>query len=151
VTAKDWLDHVAAAWDRDECLAFPYSIGSHGYGQFSAKRLSKQPLLAHRYICKKAHGSPPEGEFMAAAHSCGNRICVNPRHLRWATYAENEDDKREHGRMQIGERHAMAKLSRSDVISIRGTTGLNKDIATQFGVTKSTIGDIKRRRSWKHI
>jgi HNH endonuclease len=151
MNAKDWLDSTPLAWERNECLMFPYSIGGHGYGQFSARRVSPKPICAHRYICEKVHGAPPDGEWIAAAHSCGNKPCVNPRHLRWATYTENENDKRTHGRMQEGERHRWAKLSEKDVLEIRATTGLHKDIALRFGVTNVTIGDIKRRRSWKHI
>ena len=151
MTAKEWLDEVPLTWERDECLRFPYSIGTHGYGQFSARRISPKPICAHRYICEKVHGVPPEGEWIAAAHSCGNGWCVNPRHLRWATYRENEHDKLAHGRNQIGERHSHAKLSERDVLAIRDAAGPYKDIADQFGVTTMTICDIKRRKSWRHI
>jgi hypothetical protein len=55
-------------------------------------------LYAHRLMCQLAHGDPPTPDHIAA-HSCGrgHEGCVNPNHLSWKTYSENELDKRVHG------------------------------------------------------
>jgi hypothetical protein len=147
-TVMDWLDRVTSSWESDECLVFPYSVGSHGYGQFNNG--SCRPSLAHRYICLKFHGIPSR-PTMEAAHSCGNKTCVNPRHLRWASRSENEHDKRLHGRDNSGERHGMSKLEESAAIAIRNSANSHADIAKQFGVSLQCVKDIKGGRRWTHL
>lgn len=53
-------------------------------------------MNAHRLMCVFVNGDCPPDKN-EAAHSCGNRKCVNPAHLRWATYEENGADKIIHG------------------------------------------------------
>lgn len=89
---------------------------------------------------------------MDAAHSCGRAGdgCVNPRHLRWATRAENMADKLLHGTDNRGERNALAKLNEDDIRSIRAASGREPQAATakRFDVDQSTISLIQRRLSW---
>jgi hypothetical protein len=91
----------------DECVLWPYGKASTGYGQ---TRLNGQAVNAHRAMCVLAHGEPPNAE-VEAAHRCGNRSCVNPNHLRWATRSENQMDRVEHGRSNRGGRHGLARLT----------------------------------------
>jgi hypothetical protein len=106
---------------------------------------------AHRVMCLLAHGQPPSIEHVAA-HSCGNGAggCVNPRHLRWATASGNEADKVFHGTSNRGERSGSAKLTESEVRSIRSLEGrmTQQDIADKFGVHLMTVNSILRRRNW---
>lgn len=149
-TVKDWLDSLASNWGSDECLPFPFSVGSHGYGQFQSAEYGRKPVLAHRYMCQKFHGEAPDST-REAAHSCGNRLCVNPQHLRWATPKENQSDREAHGTTNKGERHGRAKLSLADVVAIRAAGGPQCDIAQQFGIKRQTVSDIKRGRRWTHL
>lgn len=84
---------VAVVFDGDECLPWPFQISTEGYGRLEA---GKKKKIASRYICELAHGIAPTPKH-EAAHNCGNKVCVNPKHLRWATRQENEDDKIIHG------------------------------------------------------
>lgn len=79
----------------DDCLEWPYARSGVGYGQM---RVDGRSVNVHRLVCLKAHGDPPTREHQAA-HSCGNRLCCNHRHLSWKTQAENELDKVAHGTM----------------------------------------------------
>lgn len=134
-----WMRDVALVFDGDGCLEFPYSK-SNGYGQFWHNgRLWK----AHRWVCQMTHGKPPK-ERMAAAHFCGNRSCVNPRHIRWATYAENNDDKIAHGTLG-------SKLSESEVRAILRDSRSHKLIAADFGISRAMVSHIKRRDAWAHV
>lgn len=87
-----WLKN-AVSFDGDECLLFP---GSHpGFPQ--AVRFNYRQIAASRAMCILAHGLPKEPR-MQAIHSCGNGhlSCVNPKHIRWGTQADNSRDARLH-------------------------------------------------------
>lgn len=89
---QKWLqEHVGH--DGDECLIWPFGKSDTGYGTLNVDGVVGG---THRFMCKMAHGEPPSPDLQAA-HSCGVRACVNPKHLRWATQAENEADKIIHG------------------------------------------------------
>src|ERR1039458_3356779 len=77
--------------ETDQCIAWPFGESGHGYG-------AKVSDLGypHQFICRKFHGPEPTAKH-EVAHGCGNRICINPKHLRWATHTENEADKLLHG------------------------------------------------------
>lgn len=50
-----------------------------------------------------------------------------------------------------GEDNGSSKLTADQVIAVRASTDTRSDIAKQFGITKGTVTDIKKRHSWKHI
>lgn len=93
----------------------------------------------------------PGGRCVWASHSCGNERCINPGHLYWATPKRNNADKILHGTTNRGERHGNSKLSDSGVLKIRSDSRSHSVIARDFGVDRSTISQIKRRVSWRHI
>lgn len=140
------------AGDTDDCIAWPYSKGARGYGVWIVEG---ERHFAHRRICKLAHGEPPTPKHQAA-HSCGNGHlgCVNPKHLRWATAAENATDKKLHGREVIGVDVHTAKLNEEKVQQIRKRLSAGEafaHIALDFGVTRVAIADIAHGRNWKHV
>ena len=83
-----------------ECIEWPFAKRKGTpYGHFSIWFENKQyNFYAHNYICRLIYGPAPEG--FEAAHRCGNPICVNPKHLRWATHCENMQDAIEHAKMR---------------------------------------------------
>lgn len=52
-----------------------------------------------------------------------------------------------------GEVTRAAKITAADVLEIRGLAGIvtNSKLAERFKVSRSTICDIQKRRSWKHV
>lgn len=144
-------DRVEITADTTLCWLWKAGIGGNGYGSV---RINGIQQLAHRISWFYTYGKMPT-QFVL--HSCDVRLCVNPNHLREGTYQDNADDKVSRNRQSClqGERHGMAKLTESQVISIRkmyasgGTT--QAQLASEMGVTATMIGDIVRRNRWKHI
>ena len=80
------------AIESDDCVIWPHSTNSKGYGLVQT---NGKVQTVHSVVCAMHNGPRPEGKQVA--HSCGVRACMNYRHVRWATQAENEADKRIHG------------------------------------------------------
>lgn len=138
--------------DTDECIPWPFTRGTNGYGIVSTPQFS---TTASREACFRKHGAPPSPKH-EAAHSCGNghNGCVNWKHLRWATTVENMADKRIHGTHGIGTLHSQAKLTEQQVLEIRrlcSEGAVQRHIVQQFGVAGSTVYGITKRKIWKHI
>lgn len=143
---------MAAQHNEDgDCLIWPFTRCSHGYGQLW---IDGKRVKAHRYICNLAHGNPPK-EKPDVAHSCGKGHlgCVNPRHLRWASHAENMREKEAHGTVAKGTKNGHAKLTDEAAAYIFIAKGhiTQRELADSFGVTQATISDIWCKRTWRHI
>lgn len=137
----------AARYTGDDCLLWPFRATIDGYGILGG---SGRTMRATRYVCEIAHGKPPM-EHMDCAHSCHTPACCNPRHLRWATRAENEADKRLNGTDNRGERHGKTTLTASDVLAIRAArrAGVrNAELARRYSITRGSISNIMSGFSW---
>lgn len=82
----------------EDCIIWPYAKNQRGYGHLIYNGKDRG---AHRLVCELAHGEPPE-KGLHAAHSCANKSCVNPSHLRWTTPLENGQDRILHRALGIG-------------------------------------------------
>lgn len=145
----NWLLRVAIPHDGDDCLIWPYGGGVNGYGCVTKEG---KKYYAHRLVCELSHGKPPTSKH-EAAHYCGVKYCVNPRHIRWATGSENSADKIMHGRSNRGEKQGHSRLEASDVLSICDLARHHKysDVARQFGISESTVYAIIYGRNWSHV
>jgi hypothetical protein len=141
---------AAVATHSDNCIPWPYYRTATGYGEM--RHGDRAKVGAHRLVCEMAHGPPPTLEH-EAAHSCGNPGCVNSRHIRWASRAENAADMIGHGRSTRGRKSNSVKLTEADVRTIRrlAPTVKHADLAKAFGVTDATVCDITKRRSWNWL
>lgn len=87
------------------------------------------------------------------------RFCVRPDHLFLGTDADNLADMRAKGRGKLppvlrGEEHTNTTITGDQVRELRSAVanGLSyKRAAQKFGVCKSTVSNIVRRRTWSHL
>ena len=142
---KRWLDAHQGYAD-DWCLIWPFGRMPAGY---CPVRVEGKQSYAHVEMCILAHGPKPEGNY-EAAHSCGRRDCVNPKHLRWATPLENSADKFVHGTVLRGTGVTNSKLTEEQVIALREalTTRPQSQVARDFGVSQQQVSDIKTGKCW---
>jgi hypothetical protein len=145
---EQFYRNVVLAYSGDECLKWPYARNSRGYPQM---KLNGRFRLLARVLCEAVHGPAPTPEH-EAAHSCGNghEGCLTQGHLSWKTPVENAADRVTHGTETIGERHGMAKLTKSEVRLIRSLGGevSQRALAARFGVSQGQIHRILSGKSW---
>lgn len=129
------------------CWEWQGSISSSGYGDLC---VDGQHLLVHRYVYSSLFGEIPKG--LVIWHTCDNRKCCNPYHLRLGTHFQNIMDKEMKGRGNRGERNGMSKLTRDMVESIRtdfirGNT--QAALARQYNVNRSCIWKVVHGTHWR--
>lgn len=74
--------------------------------------------------------------------------------LCYGTRRENTDDMLSHGHMPRGEDRHNAILTGEDIVEIRKSWSsgeMQKDIARRFGIDKSHVSHIVRRKCWRHV
>lgn len=76
-----------------DCWEWRGSLFPNGYGIFY---VNDKSVRAHRYSYELHKGTIPKGKMIL--HSCDNRKCVNPDHLRAGTARDNIMDALERGR-----------------------------------------------------
>ncbi|MGL4300061.1 MAG: hypothetical protein ACRCW4_13405 [Candidatus Neomicrothrix subdominans] len=141
---------MAVASQTDECIIWPYSLTAAGYGRL---RINGRVEHATRVVLTRTVGPAPT-PGMEAAHApdiCHNPPCINPRHLRWATRAENDADRLIDGTSNRGEQHGLARLTSDQVLAIRADPRQYKVLAAEYGISWRTVGAIKERRAWRWL
>lgn len=130
----------------DGCWNWIAPLHNCGYGKFSFRG---EPWLSHRAAYTAARGPIPPGMFVL--HSCDNRRCCNPAHLRVGTHAENIQDAVDRGRNVFGERVVGSKLTEAAVLEIRSSAVSQQALARRFGVAQSTVSKASNRINWRSV
>ncbi len=143
------LTGVALFWSRVAITANPYkcwlwqgSCASGGYGRMHWNGIRQK---AHRIAFEIHNGYPAVNSVL---HSCDTRACVNPRHLRDGTSADNAMD------CAVRHRQFPRKLEEHHIAPIRELvkSGVTQTaVAEKYGVTHGCIGRICRRKNWAWV
>lgn len=138
-------------WTGTASIADP--VAPLAYGRINIGGAKVKMLRATRVSFEMHVGPIPDGMFVC--HKCDNPPCVNPDHLFLGTQLENMADCKAKGRhsfgVTYGEGNCHSKLTDTQVRAIRASTGTFKEIAKRFGVSKSNVEFILKRKTWKHV
>lgn len=147
--ARAFLDaFLAAPPQTDECVEWPFSK-RHGYGAIKADTAKERTALVTRVVCEAAHGPPrPDDQ---ACHSCDNPPCINPRHLRWGSPADNAMDAKVRGRRPTGEQTWNSRLTDAVATEILSSPESGNKISARLGVDRAIVSRIRNRKAWSHI
>ena len=130
------------------CLEWTGSINNRG--RPNLKYQGKVQLVT-RLLWTQKYGKVDTQTYMC--HHCDNPKCVEMSHLFAGTHLDNMRDAVKKSRHAFGERNGQAKLNERDVLLIREYCQhfTQREIAKIFGVGKSVIGLISRRKIWTRI
>jgi hypothetical protein len=131
------------------CIPWRGTVGANGYGTLS---VNNKHVYAHRIAYELFKEPIPEGFLVR--HSCDNRICVNHEHLLIGTDLENNRDRWERGKPNIGSLHGMSRLSEDEVREARRLrkSGVPlKEVAKTLGIPYQTASSITNGSRWKHM
>lgn len=151
----------------DECWLWKLTTnGKAGYGQFGAYagtgKTSRVNYTTHR-LAFMISGGEFTSEKKLVLHSCHNKKCCNPSHLRSGSNKDNYDDalsaKRDaksRGTLVFarGEKQHKARLTEEKVRYIRkqvseGTRQI--DLAKELNLDATTVWHVVRNHTWKHV
>lgn len=86
-------------------------------------------------------------------HIDGDKTNNNDWNLEWNTHSENTQHAYDINLMfdKKGSNHPLSKLNEKQVLEIRNSVLTYYKLGEIYGVSFSTIGNIKNRATWKHI
>lgn len=151
-----WARVVGNRSQRNGCWNWAGATNSTGYGtvKYQGNAVTAHRLAAFLTGLVRDMAAPRDKRSIGfILHSCDNRLCCNPSHMRVGTYAENQLEAyaRRRRKAYRGETHANAKQTRKSVALIKDLSvhGISQeDIAALLGVSQSSISKIIRGESY---
>lgn len=125
----------------------------------------RRNFRVNRLVCMIFHGDPPTPKHHAA-HLNGKSLDNRAENLSWKTPKENEKDKIAHGTARIGDKHwsksmpekrargvdhGKTKIDEDQVRAIRKDPRNNSQVGKEYGLDKTTILNIRKRKTWGHV
>jgi hypothetical protein len=176
--AERFWSRVDKSGGADACWLWTGTKDGRGYGTLLAH--GNRHARANRVVWELVNGPIPDGlDVLHNCPDGDNPACVNPAHLWLGTHTDNMRDMSRKGRQNFqrhpekitkgeyglahmsreqrarGERHGCAKLTELQVLRIREQYAAGnvtqRQIASEYGVDRTTIGLIVRRQHWAHI
>lgn len=139
---------VAVTANPDKCWLYQGKPCKNGYALVT---INYKRVYVHRYAWLLTKGAMP---CLHLLHSCDTPRCVNPRHLREGTDADNHQDMMERGRSCKGVDRPQSKLNDGIVQDIRRRVVAGEtqaSVARLYNVCASNISHIMSRKLWRHV
>lgn len=74
-----------------------------------------------------------------------------PENCRWATWQQQNQNRRLPGRHKHGKRYNSRELTEDDVYAIRDSDLTHQELGDMFHIHPATAGKIKNRKAWAHL
>ena len=136
---------MAVLQSKTPCIASPMSYRDRDGYAFKVK--NKRKWRHHRLVWTEHYGEIPEG--LMVRHLCHNPECINIEHLALGTAKENRQDD-----IDIG-RNICPPVKRiftdQQIYDIRNSQKSGEALSKEYGVSASTIGQIKNHKTYKHL
>lgn len=122
------------------CWPWQGGANNDGYGRF---KIGGRLFSPHRVAWEIANGAIPERDGYHGTvirHACDNPLCCNWRHLKTGSQADNVLDMDVQGRRAPRAR----KITVDEIAAIIADPRLHREIAADYGLSKTHVGAIKR-------
>lgn len=134
------------------CWEWQGAIQSKGYGSTSLRLTDGRRIsLAHHAAYVYAHGQTVLPTCVLL-HTCDNRRCVNPAHLKVGSHADNRIDAVRKGRHAHGITHPRAKLTPDKIAAARERRALGGIpflyLARVCGVSPNALRQALKGETW---
>lgn len=149
MTDKEFWDRVRKS--ADGCWHWLGSLDTRGYGHL---KWDGKTARAHRVAFTLSNGAIPRGQGhhgTVIMHTCDNRVCCNPAHLRIGNHAENMRDMKDKGRrknINVGASNGRAKLTLEQVAAIRTDTRGKRTIAKDYNISPVQAQRVRLGQQW---
>ena len=142
--------------ERNGCWNWTGATNNTGYGtvSYQGRHTTAHRLAAFLTGLVPDMAAPRDKRSIGfILHSCDNRRCCNPTHMRVGTYTENQLDAyaRNRRRAYKGETHSNAKQTKKSVVLIRDmyAYGVSQEaIARLLLVSQASISKILRGETY---
>jgi hypothetical protein len=144
IIATRFLTHVEKD-SKSDCLLY-LGAKRRGYGAF---RFNDKTVQAHRASYLLFKGPIPKNK--SVSRLCHNKECVKPSHLKLATHTEIIRRAFKEGKFNTStaDRTKQLKLDWAQADQIRNDPRNNcTAIAKDYGLSRSTVSDIRRGKTW---
>lgn len=124
------------------CCLWEGYVQPSGYGRFM---LNGKAVRSSRFAYAAFRGPIPAG--MCVLHSCDTPACVNPKHLRVGSIAENNAEKEAKGRANHprGLQHGRLKLTPGVMRTVRrmlASGATQARVASATGISRASVYNV---------
>lgn len=135
----------------DECWLWKAELMPNGYGRIGNGGRGAGASYAHRVAWSFFNGPIIDG--LDIMHLCNTKACVNPKHLRPGSRAENMQMASKDGLLK-GMRRGLstnAKLTEQQAAKLRGPLGFGElsKLAAEFGISVTHASRVRHNKRWK--
>jgi hypothetical protein len=135
----------------DGCWRWTGAVDTRGYGSV---RIGGKLHRAHRVAYVLSFGAIPEGtghHGTVIMHTCDDRLCCNPAHLRIGSHVANMADMKAKSRRKgigSGADNGRAKLTPEQVTAIRQDARSQRTIAKDYGISPAQARRVRLGLQW---